>query len=244
MAVKYPKKSNYIQRAHSNPFLDHNITLPSDPWSFDWSDYFTNNKAPTILDLGCGYGKFTFFIAEKFKECNVVGMEIRKKVVNYVNDKIKAEKSMLKNQIVENEHKNNDNENVQTANKYNFDNIAAIHTNGMVFLQNFFCQNSLDKIFILFPDPHFKKKKKKARIVCKQMIDIYSYVLKMQGKIYISSDVKELFDSMRECFENHPDFVVNNEDDLFSAITCVSDEATRAGVKTGCTFGIIFKKVK
>ncbi|KAM0674131.1 tRNA (guanine-N(7)-)-methyltransferase (tRNA(m7G46)-methyltransferase) [Gurleya vavrai] len=220
MDIKPPRKKDFLQRAHSNPFLDTNIFIPSDPDSINWSDHFINNKKPTILDLGCGYGRFLFFLAQKFKNENILGMEIRNKVVNYVNAKINS---------------------LKTENDFN--NISAIHTNGMIFLQNFFDKNTLEKIFILFPDPHFKNRKKKARIVCKQMVHIYSYVLKINGKIYISTDVEELFGEMEKCFVENDDFDrVNDELEEFTGK--VSDEASRAGARVEKVFTAVFMKIK
>lgn len=311
--MRAPRKKDYVQRAHSNPFTDKNIIIPQSPKTFDWSKHFTNNKQPDFLDLGCGYGKFLFFLAEKYKDQNVVGMEIRCKVANYVNKKIEASRYNTNKNIEVQEKGNGDEldkfvercefkkivkesekivnevtgivskteshkeiENIKNADEvkdeieskkdqkfcdddkaqvtgmqavdasisevYEYDNIAVLHTNGMLFLQNFFEQNSLKKIFVLFPDPHFKKKKQKARIICKQMLDIFSFVLEMHGHVYVSTDVEEYFESMVECFQEHCDFV-RVSDDLEAEITRQSDEALRAGVKTGKVFGAVYEKI-
>ena len=40
-------------------------------------------------------------------------------------------------------------------------------------------KKKLEKIFFLYPDPHFKKAKYKWRIINKQLLAEYAYVLKV-----------------------------------------------------------------
>ena len=47
-------------------------------------------------------------------------------------------------------------------------------------------------MFILYPDPHFKKCKHKWRIVSEGLLAEYAYVLKVGGLVYTVSDVKEV----------------------------------------------------
>lgn len=46
-----------------------------------------------------------------------------------------------------------------------YQNVACVRANSMKFLPNFFERGQLKKIFLCFPDPHFKARKHKARIV-------------------------------------------------------------------------------
>lgn len=46
-----------------------------------------------------------------------------------------------------------------------YNNISVIRTNSMRHLCQYFPKNTLEKIFICFPDPHFKTKKYKRRII-------------------------------------------------------------------------------
>ena len=47
-------------------------------------------------------------------------------------------------------------------------------------------------MFILYPDPHFKKCKHKWRIVSEGLLAEYAYVLQVGGLVYTVSDVKEV----------------------------------------------------
>jgi tRNA (guanine-N7-)-methyltransferase len=73
-----------------------------------------------------------------------------------------------------------------------YQNISAVRTNSMKFLPNYFSRSQLSKIFLCFPDPHFKQRKHKARIVSAQLNAEYAYVIKPGGLVYTITDVEEL----------------------------------------------------
>lgn len=69
-------------------------------------------------------------------------------------------------------------------------NVSVIRANSMKHMPNFFAQGQLSKIFFLFPDPHFKHRKQKARIVTTPLLAEYAYVLRPGGILYTVTDVK------------------------------------------------------
>merc|ERR1712226_1328942 len=81
-------------------------------------------------------------------------MEIRVKVSDYVIDRIKA---------------------LRSENPGEYENIACIRSNAMKLLPCFFEKGQLEKIFFLFPDPHFKKSKHKWRIISTELLSEYAY---------------------------------------------------------------------
>ena len=46
-----------------------------------------------------------------------------------------------------------------------YQNVSVIRANSMKHMPNFFAKGQLSKVFFLFPDPHFKVRKQKARII-------------------------------------------------------------------------------
>ncbi|KAI0587638.1 tRNA -methyltransferase [Pyrenophora tritici-repentis] len=165
-----PKKKFYRQRAHANPFSDHSLTYPRSPADMDWASLYPMyakhpkqesgdaqneshdvneeeqrdmkaiSKNVEIADIGCGFGGLLFALAPKFPDTLIL-------VTEYVQDKIRALR-------VQN-----------AATTHAFQNASCIRANTMKFLPNFFQKNQLSKIFLCFPDPHFKQRKHKARIV-------------------------------------------------------------------------------
>ncbi|KAK6443187.1 tRNA (guanine-N(7)-)-methyltransferase (tRNA(m7G46)-methyltransferase) [Oleoguttula sp. CCFEE 5521] len=73
-----------------------------------------------------------------------------------------------------------------------YTNISVLRANTMKFLPNLFPATSLTKIFLCFPDPHFKTRKHKARIVSPGLVSEYAYVMKPGGVAYTITDVEDL----------------------------------------------------
>src|SRR5437764_3833873 len=121
-------------------------------------------------------------------------MEIRVKVTDFVQDKIKALRS-------------------QNSETGKYQNIDCLRANAMKFLPNFFKKYQLSKIFLCFPDPHFKARKHKARIVSTTLNSEYAYVLRPGGIVYTITDVEDLHSWMVEHFDAHPSFERISEDE-------------------------------
>lgn len=102
------------------------------------------------------------------------------------------------------EHYSSDNNNLPeniVPGKYN--NVSVLRANAMKFLPNFFFRGQLRAIYLCFPDPHFKQRKHKARIVSLSLNSEYAYVLGPGGLVYTITDVEDLHEWMSEHFEGH-----------------------------------------
>ena len=170
--VALPQKRYYRQRAHSNPIADHCFDYPIDPSAMDWSQLYPNENPVRFADIGCGYGGLLVQLSPMFPEKNMLGMEIRVKVSDYVRDRVKA---------------------LREQNPGQYENVACLRSNAMKYLPNFFHKGQLEKMFFLFPDPHFKKAKHKWRIINETLLAEYAYVLKIdEGRLYTVTDVEDL----------------------------------------------------
>jgi tRNA (guanine-N7-)-methyltransferase len=124
----------------------------------------------------------------------MLGMEIRVKVSDYVRDRIVA---------------------LRQQNPGHFQNIAVLRSNAMKYLPNFFIKGQLEKMFFLFPDPHFKKAKHKWRIINDTLLAEYAYVLKeKEGKLYTATDVEDLHEWMTRHLSDHPLFQVRSQSEF------------------------------
>merc|ERR1712051_119117 len=123
----------------------------------------------------------------------MIGMEIRVKVSDYVRGRVIA---------------------LRDQNPGQYENIACLRINAMKYLPNFFAKGQLEKMFFLFPDPHFKKAKHKWRIINETLLAEYAYVLKEnEGRLYTVTDVKDLFEWMDSRLSSHPLFLKLSEED-------------------------------
>ncbi len=108
------------------------------------------------FDLGRSFEVLLVNLSTAFPNTLTLGMEIRDKVVEYVEDRIQK---------------------LRKENEGKYGNCAVILTNAMKYLPNFFAKGQvtifsslvlkmqLKKIFFLFPDPHFKKSNHRRRII-------------------------------------------------------------------------------
>lgn len=217
--LKLPRKRFFRQRAHCNPFSDHDLVYPVSPEVMDWTGLYPQMKPGDLVefaDVGCGYGGLLCMsspllhfvlmelvaLAELYPDKYALGMEIRVKVTDFVHRRILA----LREQAAAGPS------GAGTAAHYQ--NVAVIRANAMKFLPNFFRKAQLSKMFFLFPDPHFKKKKHKARIISQSLLSEYAYVLQPGGFLYTVTDVKDLHDWMVKHLDEHPLFERLSETEL------------------------------
>lgn len=135
-------------------------------------------------------------LAELYPHQLILGMEIRDKVSAFVRDKI-ASLRRQQQQLGSSAH--------------TYDNVAVVRTNAMKYLPNYIGRGQLRKLFILFPDPHFKRSKHRWRIVSRTMLDQYAFVLddrstSASGVLYTITDVEEVHEWICEHFDAHPLF--------------------------------------
>jgi tRNA (guanine-N7-)-methyltransferase len=221
-----------------------------------------------VADIGCGFGGLLFALAPKLPNTLLLGMEIRVSVTEYVQEKAKAlrvqAQAQAQGKMVQVQDQQSDPATVATttADKYKpshdtnniaippgttYQNVSCIRANTMKFLPNFFTKHQLKKIFLCFPDPHFKARKHKARIVSSTLNAEYAYALAPGGKVYTITDVEDLHEWMVERFEAHPSFErVGDAEVEADECVAVMREETEEGKKVtrnkGRKFVAVFRR--
>eukprot|EP00043_Microstomoeca_roanoka_P007236 m.69695 g.69695 ORF g.69695 m.69695 type:complete len:257 (+) comp13749_c0_seq2:198-968(+) len=193
-----PQKRYYRQRAHANPLSDHSFDDPIRPQDVNWAEHFPivaehPEKKVEFVDIGCGYGGLLVELAPMFPDALMLGIEIRVKVSDYVKDRILA---------------------LRNTQPGMYQNIGIIRTNAMKFLPNYFEKGQLSKLFFLYPDPHFKKKKHKWRIINTTLLAEYAYALRPGGLIYTITDVIAMNKWMVDHLAAHPLFERVSQEEL------------------------------
>lgn len=196
----------------------------------DWTEHFPQGagKVVQFADIGCGYGGLLVDLSPLFPDVLMVGLEIRVKVSDYVQDRIKA---------------------LRAKHPGMYENIACIRTNAMKYLPNYFHKGQLTKMFFLFPDPHFKKQKHKWRIISKQLLAEYAYVLQIGGLVYTITDVKDLHQWMVTHLEQHPLFERVSDEELKDDIVVdklydSTEEGKKVTRNNGEKFLAVFRRVE
>ncbi|CAR23492.1 tRNA (guanine46-N7)-methyltransferase [Lachancea thermotolerans CBS 6340] len=233
-----PRKRFYRQRAHSNPFSDHQLEYPLSPDEMDWDRLYPHfvdeatgamTKEVTIADIGCGFGGLLIDLSPAFADKLILGMEIRVQVTNYVEDRIIALRT-----------------NHAETNAYQ--NINVLRANSMKFLPNFFHKAQLEKMFFCFPDPHFKQRKHKARIITNTLLSEYAYVLKEGGVVYTITDVLDLHEWMVKHLEEHPLFERlstewEDQDECVEIMRNATEEGKKVERKKGAKYVACFTRL-
>ena len=202
----------------------------------------------TMVDVGCGFGGLTMALARAFPEHGVLGMEIRIKVVRMCQTRIFALRELAKRQQQGDEASQESRATVgysdlasvsvdelrrtalvsdkDVAGGHHYKNAFVVRCNVMRHITHFFAKGTLEKIFFAFPDPHFKKKNSRRRIISPGLLDEYTYVLKKGGRLYTVTDVHDLHVWMRGHCAKHPllRHVENYDDDISVHMMCTSTE--------------------
>ncbi|CDQ56621.1 tRNA (guanine-N(7)-)-methyltransferase isoform 1-T1 [Salvelinus alpinus] len=238
MSVSMPQKRYYRQRAHSNPMADHTFEYPVCPEDMDWSqlypeffsDHQSTQKAAQVefADIGCGYGGLLVELSPLFPKQLILGLEIRVKVSDYVQDRIRS---------------------LRAAETGSYQNIACLRSNAMKYLPNFFSKGQLSKMFFLFPDPHFKKTKHKWRIISPTLLAEYAYTLRVGGLVYTNTDVEEVHLWMVKHFSEHllftrvPDAELV-DDVIISRLGTCTEEGKKVQRNGGKNYLAVFRRVE
>lgn len=117
------------------------------------------------VELGCADAKFSFELAARHPTWFVVGLEIREPLIEF---------------------------NRERAAQANLHNLAFGYVNLNVDLERVFPPASVDRFHLLFPDPWFKARHRKRRVVEPGMLATVAMQLRPGGELHVASDVYEL----------------------------------------------------
>ena len=184
-----------------------------------------------FADVGCGFGGLLVRMSPLFPDKLMLGMEIRDKVSEYVRERCKA---------LRREHA----EDGGGA----YENISCVRANAMKNLPQYFEKGQLEKLFFLFPDPHFKQSNHRRRIVSTTLLAEYAYVLKEGGILYTITDVEELGKWMSDHMSAHPMFERISEADLAAdpivpLLYTGTEEGQKVERNSGSTHLNVFRRI-
>ena len=161
-------------RQHVNPlskFFQLPLSLPSK------SILFRNSHHPIHLDIGSAKGEFLIELASKFPSWNFIGLEIREPMV------IASERKRKQLEL----------ENL----KFLFCNVNVSLDE---WLSNLEC-NQLRRVSIQFPDPWFKRKHFKRRVLKTSLLNSIARYMSKDGELFIQSDILKLIESMNNVID-------------------------------------------
>ena len=176
-------------RQHVNPlsqFFQLPLSLPSKNILFEKSHY------PIHLDIGSAKGEFLIELATKYPDWNFVGLEIREPLVSLCEKKRR---------------------------KLELTNLKFLFCNVNVSLDEWLSDldfGQLKRVSIQFPDPWFKRKHFKRRVLKTNILNSIAKAMSKDGEIFIQSDIFKLIEYMTNTIDENRYFTRKNLVDLRS----------------------------
>ncbi len=172
-------------RQHVNPLSKSFDEIERIP---SFIEMFGNSHLNLHLDIGCASGEFLFDLALVNTCWNYLGIEIRERLVKNAKQREKEIKNLY----------------FLFGNAYNILND----------IQSKFILKNVKSISFNFPDPWFKKRHFKRRVIQPEFINLLSNSLQNGSLIFIKTDVKDLFDYMDSTISSNLSFKKINKNNF------------------------------
>ena len=140
----------------------------------DWEKAF-GADAPIEVDLGCGRGDYAWERATRFPGVHVVALETRKKWIARL--RLRCRKAGVLN-------------------------LRAIRCDATQDLPVLFAENSVRGFTVHHPDPWWKKRHHKRRLVRPRVVRQMAKMLQPGGFVYLQTDVPDLAEEIRSVFSS------------------------------------------
>jgi tRNA (guanine-N7-)-methyltransferase len=171
---------------HVNPLSPY---YRQSPTPVDIEAVFADPGKPLLLDIGCARGRFLLRMADADPAWNYLGVEIREPLVEEAN---------------------------RLAAEANLTNLHYAFCNAMLWLDRLLDgipAGVLQAVTIQFPDPWFKKKHAKRRMVNEEMVETIAKHLALGGRVFVQTDIEFLADEIFELFRGDDRFVETPTDE-------------------------------
>lgn len=163
-------------RNHVNP-LSHKYQTAIAP--LIWNKIYADPTQPLHLDIGCGKGRFLLSMATQQQDWNFLGIEIREPLVNEANN---------------------------WRDELGLTNLHYLFGNINQPLRSLFSSlptGILQRVTIQFPDPWFKHRQAKRRVVQPELVAELATYIAPEGIVFIQSDIEVLAVEMCDRFSAH-----------------------------------------
>ncbi|MCG8362827.1 MAG: tRNA (guanosine(46)-N7)-methyltransferase TrmB [Pseudanabaenales cyanobacterium] len=193
-------------RQHVNPLsqkYQQPVKLP------DWPQVYANLHQPLHLDIGCGRGYFLRQMAQRQPDWNFLGLEIREPLVKQA---------------------------LERRDQLALTNLHFLYGNANISLHSLFKSwpsNLLKRVSIQFPDPWFKKRHHKRRLVQPELVAELADLLLSGGAVLLQSDVEAVAQEMCDRFQANPAFSRSSPDWLANSPLPAMTERERMTLSQG-----------
>ncbi|WIA34329.1 hypothetical protein OEZ86_012668 [Tetradesmus obliquus] len=169
----------------------------------DWAAVYADPSLPLFVDMGCGPGRFLLLLARRRQQqqqqqqrMNYLGLEIRQPLIERASKW--AEELGVSSNLVERANKWAEELGVSSNVHYEWTNVSV----SLAALLAAY-PGPVSTLAAQFPDPHFKKRHKKRRMVQASVVAAARELLVPGGQVFLQSDVYNAAVSMRDEFEQY-----------------------------------------
>lgn len=152
----------------------HNVAPRPEVLPVDWPAIY-GREAPLHLEIGYNRGKFLVALARRMPEANVIGIEIRRRYCWRLANVLGPDPEAPRN-------------------------LRFIWADARAVSGVLFAPGSLTGVYINFPDPWWKKRHAKRRLVTLGFARELSEMLRPGGRIWVKSDVPAIAEEFAEAF--------------------------------------------
>ncbi len=204
-------------REHVNPLSKKYQVAIAPP---DWAEIYGDCDRSLHLDIGCGRGKFLSQMAQAQPEWNFLGLEIREPLVEQALE-WRTELGLT-----------------------NLHYLFCNANNSLRPLLSSLPERHLKTVSIQFPDPWFKRRHQKRRVVQPELVADLAEFLVPGGTVFLQSDVEEVAVDMRDRFLENPAFTPQSPDWLSTNPLPVQTERERLVLSYGDpVYRIVFARL-
>ena len=139
------------------------------PW--DLAKYFSDPAAPLEVEIGSGKGQFIHDAALAQPDHNFIGTEIAHKYAAYCAARLIKE---------------------------GISNAIMFSGDGLQLFREFLPENALAAVHVYFPDPWWKARHRKRRVMQMELVRACEKCLVPGGKLHFWTDVQEYFETALE----------------------------------------------
>lgn len=149
--------------------------LPLRDKKLDFSRVFTTHNEKLIADVGFGSGKSLLYMADNYRNANLVGIDLYSPGIGSTLNQVK---------------------------KMDLNNLKIIECDIRELLQNYVENETFDVMVFLFPDPWPKRKHHKRRLLSKEFLHLLHKKLVSAGLIYCKTDWEEYYFQIEKQFSS------------------------------------------
>jgi tRNA (guanine-N7-)-methyltransferase len=151
------------------------VIFSSQP-ALEWKALFGNSR-PVEIEIGCGKGAFLVAYAHAHPELNVLGLENQPRWVRWIEARLRR---------------------AEAANAR----VACV--DAALVVTHFVRESSVSAYHIYFPDPWWKRRHQKRRLLGADLAKHLYRTLEPGGVLHLATDVASRFAAMRQALEPLP----------------------------------------